>query len=143
MSITIPFNDYPTLICALETWGAEEQFGMANEEFSECIAAMNQFKRGRIDKAKLATEIADAFIMANQLAIIAGESEVQEQIEYKLRRLKERLLNLSPDQSKAWFEEYAAIKSLKVKAVEVDGGIAISGLLPELLQVQPEDPQPV
>lgn len=91
MSINLPFNSYPTLIYALETWGRDEQFGMANEEFGECITAINQFKRGRIGKEKLASEIADVFIMANQLAIIAGECEVQEQIEYKLRRLKSRL----------------------------------------------------
>lgn len=91
MSIKLPFASYPTLIDALGTWGYEEQFGMANEEFGECITAINQFKRGRIDGKKFAGEIADAFIMANQLAIMIGESEVQEMIEYKMSRLKERL----------------------------------------------------
>lgn len=91
MSIKLPFKDYDVLVDALHSWGYEEQFGMANEEFGECITAINQFRRGRIDSDKLAGEVADAFIMANQLAIIAGESRVQELIEYKLRRLKERL----------------------------------------------------
>lgn len=91
MSVKLPFNDYPTLIDALHTWGYEEQFGMANEEFGECITAINQFRRGRIDKAKFASEVADAFIMTNQLAIIVGENLVQEQIEYKMSRLKDRL----------------------------------------------------
>lgn len=94
MSISLPFKSYPTLIDALETWGVNEQFGMANEEFGECITAINQFKRGRISKEKLASEIADVFIMANQLAIIAGECDVQEQIEYKMRRLQGRLDSL-------------------------------------------------
>ena len=91
MGLKIPFGDYNTLVDALETWGRDEQFGMANEEFGECITAMNQFKRGRISKAELASEVSDVFIMASQLAIIAGESDVQEQVEYKMRRLRLRL----------------------------------------------------
>lgn len=91
MSLNIPFGGYHTLEDALHSWGYEEQFGMANEEFGECITAINQYKRGRIDKAKFASEVADAFIMASQLAIIVGEDLVQEQIEYKMTRLKERL----------------------------------------------------
>lgn len=91
MSLNIPFGGYNTLEDALHSWGYEEQFGMANEEFGECITAINQFKRGRIDKAKFASEVADAFIMASQLAIIVGEDLVQGQIEYKMSRLKDRL----------------------------------------------------
>lgn len=91
MSLKIPFGDYFTLVDALEVWGQEGQFGMANEELAECITAINQFKRGRIGKAELASEVADVFIMASQLAIIAGEGDVQDQIDYKMRRLRLRL----------------------------------------------------
>lgn len=91
MSINLPFASYPTLIDALETWGEEEQFWMAVEECGELLTSLNQLRRRRIDKAKLASEVADVFIMMNQLAIVVGEPEVQEQIEYKIRRLKERL----------------------------------------------------
>lgn len=91
MGLNIPFGGHNILDDALHTWGYEEQFGMANEEFGECITAINQFKRGRINKEKFASEVADAFIMASQLAIIVGEGLVQGQIEYKMNRLKERL----------------------------------------------------
>lgn len=91
MSISLPFAGLNTLWDALHTWGYEEQFGMANEEFGECITAINQFRRGRIDKEKFASEVADAFIMANQLALIVGPELVQQQIEYKMSRLESRL----------------------------------------------------
>lgn len=141
MSINLPFNSYPVLIDALQTWGVDEQFGMANEEFAECITAINQFKRGRICREKLASEIADVFIMANQLAIIAGEPEVQEQIEYKLNRLKDRLEKMKAVQgTEHWVSEYAAVKELGVKLLHTNGGtLSVEGLV----GVQPEDPQPV
>jgi len=139
MSIKLPFASYNTLIDALETWGVEEQFGMANEEFGECITAINQFKRGRIGKEKFASEVADAFIMANQLAIIVGECEVQEQIEYKLNRLKERLASVHAASDEAMVKEYAELKASNINAAWKDGKIVITGLPP----VQPEDPQQV
>lgn len=76
---------------ALDTWGYDAQLGMANEELAELITAINQFKRGRIDKKQLASEIADSFIMVSQMAIMVGEDLVQEQIEYKMTRLDQRL----------------------------------------------------
>lgn len=139
MSIKLPFTDYGTLVNALETWGVEEQFGMAVEECGELLTAINQLKRGRIDKSKLATEVADVFIMMNQLAIIAGEPEVQEQIEYKLRRLKERLSSVNAISNEAMLREYETLKASDVSAVWDNGKIVITGFPP----VQPEDPQPV
>lgn len=93
MSLKITEEMDGTLQLALDTWGIEEQFGMANEEFAEAITAINQFKRCRIDDVKLASEIADAFIMASQIAKFIGYGKVQDQINYKMNRLKGRIDN--------------------------------------------------
>lgn len=139
MSIKLPFASYNVLIDALETWGEEEQFWMAVEECGELLTSLNQLRRRRIDKAKLASEVADVFIMMNQLAIVVGECEVQEQIEYKLNRLKERLASVHSASEGALVKEYELLKSQNINAAWKDGKIVITGLNP----VQPEDPQPV
>ncbi len=139
MSINLPFASYNTLIDALKTWGEEEQFWMAVEECGELLTSLNQLRRRRIDKAKLASEVADVFIMMNQLAIVVGEAEVQEQIEYKLRRLKERLASVHAISNEAMVKEYETLKASEISAAWKDGKIIITGLS----TVQPEDPQPV
>ena len=135
MSIKLPFNDYPILIDALETWGTEEQFFMVVEECGELLTAINQFRRGRIDKSKLATEIADVFILMNQMAIIAGEPDVQEQIEYKMQRLKGRLESIHNPVCKT----EVTLGTSSVTMAWSGDTIVVVGVPP----VQPEDPQPV
>jgi NTP pyrophosphatase (non-canonical NTP hydrolase) len=96
MSIEI---DQDVLLAALGVWSYEDQYGMAYEEFGECITAINQFKRGRITDQEFASEIADALIMASQLALMVGEGIVQEEVLFKLNRLSGRILKAQELQS--------------------------------------------
>lgn len=76
---------------AVETYGVESQIKMAIEEMAELMNALMKLARGRITTAGVNTEIADVKIMMEQLAIIFGQEDVQEEVEYKTNRLKERL----------------------------------------------------
>lgn len=88
-----------TLILAVEKWGKDSQVDMSVEEMSELIKALLKERRndGGADKSArlghIAEEMADVFIMLNQLIIIFNnKNKVQECIEYKIRRL-EKLIN--------------------------------------------------
>jgi len=85
------YADEEVLLDALHSWGYEEQIGMVHEELGELLTAINQWKRKRIDSDKLISEIADAHIMIAQMAIMFGPEKVQDQIDYKIARLKKRL----------------------------------------------------
>jgi len=91
MSITLTVDDKKTLERALDCWGEEAQIGMAYEELGELITALNHFKRGRIGEYELASEVADVLIMVNQLSILVGPQVVQDQIVFKMDRLRQRL----------------------------------------------------
>ena len=86
-------TDYAVLENALHTWGFDNQIGMVHEELGELLTAINQWKRGRVTKEQLASEVADAFIMVSQMAVIVGYGQVQDLIEYKTDRLKQRLVD--------------------------------------------------
>lgn len=85
------FADEIVLRDALDTWGYDAQIGMVHEELGELITAINQWRRKRIPKEKLISEVADAFIMIMQMSVILGEDGVQEQVNYKMARLGQRL----------------------------------------------------
>ncbi len=91
MSLQLPFGGREILDDALETWGVEAQKNMAIEEFAEAILALVRMSRGRTTQEEILGELADAFIMASQMAIFHGESLVQEKINFKMDRLKKRL----------------------------------------------------
>ena len=86
---------------AISTYGADKQMDMCIEEMSELTKAICKIKRELSSEdgfTKIETqnnlyeEIADVTIMIEQLKMIFGcEEEVQEQIEFKINRLKERL----------------------------------------------------
>lgn len=76
---------------ALEAWGRDAQEVHAIEELSELTTALTQHVRGRADDDEVVDEIADVLIVANQLALIYGEAEVESRIDYKINRLNERV----------------------------------------------------
>lgn len=78
---------------ALNTWGGESQENMAIEECSEFIKAVCKLRRdsGSEPFKNLIDEIADVTIMMRQMAITVGEDAVNERIEFKVNRLRDRL----------------------------------------------------
>ena len=97
---------------AIEMYGMDKQLDMCIEEMSELTKAICKFKRGvskvaaeknddikviRMSELKeeisnIEEEVADCEIMFEQLKIMFScEDEVNEQIDFKLNRLKERL----------------------------------------------------
>lgn len=52
---------------AVDYWGPERQTSMMIEEVGEFLAAWNHYKRGRISYEEYVAEIADVFIMIQQM----------------------------------------------------------------------------
>ncbi len=73
----------------------DKQMIVAVEEFSELQKEICKGMRNKLDKEHLAEEIADAEIMIRQVKLYYDipESAVDEQIQAKLKRTKERYLN--------------------------------------------------
>lgn len=82
---------------AINTWGVEAQCDMIVEECLELALAVQKLKRKRGDQeAKITAiidEIADVRIIIEQAMIIFADPEnrIQERIDFKMNRLKERL----------------------------------------------------
>lgn len=76
---------------AVETYGVESQTRMAIEEMAELTNALMKLARGRVTIPDVVEEIADVKIMMEQLAIIFGQADVQEQVDFKTNRLCLRL----------------------------------------------------
>lgn len=82
-----------SLVCkrALNTFGADAQIWMAIEETSELLNALAKYRRGRNTADDIITEIADVQVMMEQLSLNFGKEKVEEERQYKLKRLEERL----------------------------------------------------
>ncbi len=76
---------------ALKEWGNEAQVLMTFEECGELINALAKFPRERVTKEDVITELADVTIMCEQLALLFGYGDFQQEKENKLKRLEERL----------------------------------------------------
>ena len=78
---------------AIETYGKDMQLTVAVEEFSELIKEICKSKRGRDNRNNIIEEIADCYIMLEQLGIIFGieDTEINQVIDEKLTRLEKRL----------------------------------------------------
>lgn len=75
---------------ALSAWGEEAQIGMCIEEAGEMLAAINHFKRGRIEKGEMIEEFVDVYIMMSQMRYM--NQELFDVIfDMKVRRIKQRL----------------------------------------------------
>lgn len=82
-------NDDLLYKLCLETWGLDDQFGMASEECGELITAMNQYKRNRVELSKVMEEAADVFLMANQIGSLDKELFM-----YYIKIKREHTINL-------------------------------------------------
>ena len=76
---------------AIEKWGEESQRNKAVEELGELITALMRFANGRGTKHDVVTEIADCYIMLDQLRHMFGEDDVEDEIVIKENRLMELL----------------------------------------------------
>lgn len=81
---------------AIETYGKDMQLTVAVEELSELIKEICKYKRGGDNIKNIIEEMADCYIMLDQLEIIFGikYSDVATVIEEKTLRLENRLFEI-------------------------------------------------
>lgn len=77
---------------ALRTWGEEAQVNMLDEEVGELITAVARFKRGRATHQDVMTELADVFIMVEQIATMMSYDDFEKELDRKLVRLRDEKL---------------------------------------------------
>lgn len=76
----------------IQKYGVMAQIDMLVEECAELIVAVNHYKRDREHAlSDILSEIADVEIMIKQMRLIFHDNEINNLIEYKTRRLKNRL----------------------------------------------------
>jgi NTP pyrophosphatase (non-canonical NTP hydrolase) len=75
----------------IDKWGEEAQFDQAVEECAELITALKHYRRGKIDKQAVITELADVTLMLGQLSWMFGTKDVDEAIKSKLKKLDQLL----------------------------------------------------
>lgn len=82
----------------IEKYG-DKQVIVAIEEMSELQKELCKSLRGKTNKEAIAEEIADVYIMLNQMQQYYGisDKEINLLIEYKFKRTKERLLKDAKD----------------------------------------------
>ena len=78
---------------AIEKYGKDAQLNVAIEELSELIKEICKHKRGNNNRANIVEEIADCYIMLEQLEIIfeIKALELHKMFQAKLSRLEKRL----------------------------------------------------
>lgn len=82
---------------AINKWGVDAQIEMIEEECIELILALKRLKRNRGNKEEklldVVDEIADVRIIIEQAIILFNDPNniIQERIDFKMNRLKERL----------------------------------------------------
>ncbi len=76
---------------AIVEFGKKAQFWMALEEMSELTCAIARMQRGRTSIEDIAEEVADVFIMMQQLAMMTDPKLVQEIVDKKIERLERRI----------------------------------------------------
>ena len=79
---------------AINKWGEESQINMLNEECGELITAVAQFRRGRTSHHDVMTELADVFIMVEQITSMMGYDNFEKELDRKLLKLKEEKLKI-------------------------------------------------
>lgn len=95
-------KEYCDVICdAIDTYGREAQTDICIEECSELIKALLKFRRLPLEERLAAKgmkvleniqeEIADVQIMLWQIDLMYGYGYVEDQIDKKINRLKERV----------------------------------------------------
>ena len=88
-----------TLEKAIETYGKDMQLNVAIEELSELIKEICKNKRGRDNIDNIIEEMADCYIMLQQLMIIFGidYEYLNGIIEFKIERLERMIEEGSKD----------------------------------------------
>jgi hypothetical protein len=86
-------NELTVLRSAILTWGETDQFNMAFGECGEFVALCGRRAQGRATKEDFRSEIADVIIMMAQMREIFGPEKVDAMINFKIDRLKQKLLN--------------------------------------------------
>ena len=76
---------------AINVFGVNSQINMTTEECGELLSALNKYRRGRVGKDEVITEIADVIIMCVQLAFYFGYYDTQNEITHKISRLAQRI----------------------------------------------------
>jgi NTP pyrophosphatase (non-canonical NTP hydrolase) len=86
-------GDMTTIEKAIETYGVDMQLNVAIEEFSELIKEICKCKRGNNNLDGITEEMADCYIMLEQLEIIfdIDDRDIEHIIKNKIHRLKCRL----------------------------------------------------
>jgi NTP pyrophosphatase (non-canonical NTP hydrolase) len=82
-----------TLEKAIEVYGKDMQLNVAIEEFSELIKEICKHKRGEDNRENIIEEMADCYIMMEQMEIIfdIDFSQINDEIVKKKNRLEKRL----------------------------------------------------
>lgn len=75
----------------IDKWGEDAQYDQAVEECAELITALKHFRRGKIEKQAVISELADVTLMLGQLSWMFGQDQVDEAVQRKLAKLN-RLL---------------------------------------------------
>lgn len=88
-------NSLKVLEQAILTYGKDAQLDMYIEEMSELIKEICKHKRGKDNRDEIIDEMADVYIMLEQMKMIfdISEKQINEQIDFKVARLKGRLKN--------------------------------------------------
>jgi len=78
---------------ALELWGEDKQANMITEECLELATALLKYQRNPCDQTREAVidEIADVFVVIEYGPMIFNASEIQNRINFKLYRLRDRI----------------------------------------------------
>lgn len=83
---------YDTLDDAVFRYGPDLQLQVAIEEMAELTKEICKYKRGNNNRAQIAEEMADVYIMLCQMRIIfKNENDIETQIRQKILRLQERM----------------------------------------------------
>lgn len=80
-----------TLIHAINHFGVEHQIKKCVEEMGELITELARRHTTREDRDRIALEVADVLITANQLRFIFGARIVDEKIDQQLQRLEDEI----------------------------------------------------
>ena len=73
-------------------WGLDSQSRMLQEECAELIVSISHYFRSRTNAtAALVEELADVYLMLNQLISHFGEDVVMDVVDWKSDRVKEKL----------------------------------------------------
>jgi len=75
----------------IDKWGKEAQFDQMTEECAELIAALQHFRRGKIDQQAVIDEIADVTLMLGQLTWMFGPEQIEAAVQKKLKKLDKLL----------------------------------------------------